>query len=287
MLGALLSIHLLTLKLTKGTAFESLRKGMEIGNGRNSPSQSISRMSGHSLSIQSLKLDDNITAKGSKSKRAERGPLPAMGMFTQKIADCAEEFGHRDGGIPDIDVDDDSHHAVNVPLLRRNEESKSREQKEDNYATMVIHPHKSSAIPQSQIKQKAVDLDLDRERKDVPFGGVDPFMDAQSTQTMIVKQLEVERSGKVEVRLNALENASSGAALLSEDSTESSEDDDRDPIDGSEEEEEAAVEEQRRRHKSQASDKSHHSRSMIITEDLSIAHLAASLQRDSDDTEND
>ena len=260
---------------------------MEIGNGRNSPSQSISRMSGHSLSIQSLKLDDNITAKGSKSKRAERGPLPAMGMFTQKIADCAEEFGHRDGGIPDIDIDDDSHHAVNVPLLRQNEESKSREQKEDNYATMVIHPHKSSAIPQSQIKQKAVDLDLDRERKDVPFGGVDPFMDAQSTQTMIVKQLEVERSGKVEVRLNALEKASRGAALLSEDSTESSEDDDRDPIDGSEEEEEAAVEEQRRRHKSQASDKSHHSRSMIITEDLSIAHLAASLQRDSDDTEND
>ena len=173
-----------------------------------------------------------------------------------------------------------------MPLLRRDEESKSREQKEDNYATMVIHPHKSSAIPQSQIKQKAVDLDLDRERKDVPFGGVDPFMDAQSTQTMIVKQLEVERSGKVEVRLNALEKASSGAALLSEDSTESSEDDDRDPIDGSEEEE-AEVEEQRRRHKSQASDKSHHSRSMIITEDLSIAHLAASLQRDSDDTEND
>merc|ERR550525_1515263 len=104
-------------------AFEALRKGMENANGRQSPSQSISRMRGNSLSIQSLKLDDNITAKGTKNMKAERSPLPAMKMFTQKIANCAEEFGHQSGGTPDDDIKEESDGQINEELSER-----------DNYA---------------------------------------------------------------------------------------------------------------------------------------------------------
>jgi len=251
------------LRIEPGTA----SKGIEVGNGRHSPSEvSISRMSGDSLSIPSIRLDAAITAKGTKTKRTGNAAPPSMAVFSQKIESCAAAFGHHRGGVaPDDDRGSD-------------------EESGDRFATTVIHPLRSSAIPQSQIRQNAVD----READDVPFGGVHQFLDAQSTETMIVKNVDSERTAGP---LSAVQQTASSALLSDDDSTESSEDGDRrDPIDASEDEQNA----ERLRHRknrSRLSEKSQHSRSMVITDDLNIAHLAASFSEalgrndDDDDTE--
>merc|ERR1719361_2890585 len=170
---------------------------------------------------------------------------------------------------------------ISGEALEENQGAKRPEDNfEDRFATMVIHRRKNKEIPQSQIKQEPV------QPNPVPFGGVDPFMDAQSTQTMIVKDVDTHQRIKGHVQdldissnigLNTMEKAASAASGPLSDSTSSEDDDHKDPIDETEDEE---VEVKR----SRSSSRSHHKRSMIITEDLGIAALAAEFQRDSDDT---
>eukprot|EP01084_Bolivina_argentea_P139097 244735_1 len=208
-------------------------------------SQSMSRLS-QSLSIPPIELNEEITnVKTYKTKTTVQSAATSMKLFSQKIAKAAVKFGHNP-----LNPNPQSTSSVNKI------DNKINNNNNNEYATMVIYKNEStSKIPQSQIKTSTTPP---------PITSIDivntKFLNLQSTQTMIVK--------------NLYDDSNDSLDDYSNDSN------DRDPIDVSEEDDIIEM----KRHKknlSNVSNKSYHDRrTMIINDDLTINHLVNSIEED-------
>merc|ERR1712087_791681 len=146
---------------------------------------------------------------------------------------------------------------------------------------MKVHKNKKySAIPQSQIV-------ISDEPPPMTFiTPVDKYLKVQSTDTMIVKNMDsMKQSKSLESQLAHI-HRTEDVGLLSEESEESSDDDEddeqspKDPIDASEEEEAAGY---HRKNLSTFSDKSHHDRrTMVINDDLDLQNVINEAENESE-----
>ena len=252
-------------------------------NEEKSVSQSISHLS-ESLSIPPISFNDDIanvkTMKTVKTKTSAQTAVTSMKMFTKKIAKTAAQFGHNDAINERKSKEFDEENVMDI------NDNKEMDIDTDNnkYATIVIYPNKNnSIIPESQIKQSATPPP-----QITPYGGVNKFLDPESTQTMIVKKDRdnihtIHESKSLDAQLTELQQSADNI-LLSEDSTDSSEEeeeededdeDGRDPIDVSEEDD--LIEKKRhKKNKTNASNISHN-RTMIINDNLDIDHIISSM----------
>lgn len=261
-----------------------MRRNLNDNGNNQEREKSVSRSISHfseSLSIPPISFNDDIanvkTVKAVKTKSSAQSAVTSMKMFTKKIAKTAAQFGHNDAINERKSKEFDEQNVMDINDSNDINEI-SQSDNNNKYATIVIYPNKNKDIPSSQIKQSATPPP-----KMMPYGGINKFLEPESTQTMIVKKDNdnihtIHESKSLDAQLTKLQQ-SADSTLLSEDSTDSSDDEDgRDPIDASEEDD--LVEKKRhRKNKSNASNVSHN-RTMIINDDLNIDHIMNSIDDD-------